>query len=259
MYSRTTQRPSGYLGGLGGPPVPDVLAIVIVLFVTFAMQFFPATAVIPASLALSPTTVVPFLWQLVTYPLVGWGRPDLWFLLELLVLYWFAADVFRRLGRARFWRLLLIGSACCAVVATAVFLGLTRLLDLTSIPLVSPLIQGQRVLLTITTAAFALLYSDATVLLFFVLPMPARYFLWFPILLGLVAFLPTKDLPGLVGIGVAVLVTWALLRHARRPGSGRWWSHLKELWRRSRIRRLRRRSGLRGVDPGSGRPDLTIN
>ena len=260
MYTRQTLRSSGGFGGLAGPPVPDLVAVIAGLFATWTLSFFTATAAIPALLRLWPAALTgPFVWQLLTYAFVGWGNPDLWFLLELLILYWFAADVFRRLGRARFWCLVLVACASAAFVAVGSFLVLTRVLEVDFAPSTFPLIQGQRVLLTIVTAAFALLYADATVLLFFVLPMPARFFLWFPVLAGFVAFLPTKDLSGFLGICCAVLVTWVMLRGRGRPGGGSWWSGLSRRWREHRLRRLRKRSGLRVVDRDKNGPDLTIN
>ena len=38
-----------------------------------------------------------FVWQLVTYPVVGVGAPTIWILLELFVLFWFARDVLSRI------------------------------------------------------------------------------------------------------------------------------------------------------------------
>jgi hypothetical protein len=243
-----------------GPPIADLIALVAVLFVTFALQFFAATSVTVSALRLwSGALTGPAFWQLLTYPLVGWGGPSLWFLLELLVLYWFSADVFRRLGRARFWRLLLLASLCAGVATALTDLILRTVLGLGFMPPLFPLIQGQQVLLAISTAAFSLLYSDAIVMLFFVLPLPARFFIWLPILFGFIGLLPTKDLPGLIGLSVAVLVTWLVLRRRRLPGRPSWWTRLRVLWHEQRLRRLRRRSGLRVLDGDKSNRDLTIN
>jgi hypothetical protein len=260
MDTRQTLRSGGGFGGMVGPPIPDLVVLVAVLFVTFALQFFPATAIPVALLRLSPGALGGgAFWQLLSYPFVGWGGPSLWFLLELMVLYWFSADVFRRLGRARFWRLLLLTSMGAGVATAATELVLRGGMGLRFQPAVFPLIQGQQVLLAVTTAAFGLLYSDAIVMLFFVLPLPARYFVWFPILFGFIGFLPTKDLSGLIGLGVAVLLAWLSLRRRRRPGGPSWWARLRLLWHEQRLRRLRRRSGLRVVDGNKPGRDLTIN
>jgi hypothetical protein len=76
-------------------PVPrDVLAILIVVFVTFTLGAFRATAVVPAILHLGrsmwPLGVV---WQVFTYPFAGFGGPSLWILLE------HSRDVSHRAGR----------------------------------------------------------------------------------------------------------------------------------------------------------------
>jgi hypothetical protein len=47
---------------------------------------------------LTPAVLRGFVWQLVSYPFVGTGGPSIWFLLELLVLFWFGRDVFWRLA-----------------------------------------------------------------------------------------------------------------------------------------------------------------
>jgi membrane associated rhomboid family serine protease len=64
----------------------------------------------------------------VTYPFAGYGGASLWILLELLILYWFARDVFYRLGRRRFWRTLLTVTVLAGVAAWSVEL-VTRLVS----------------------------------------------------------------------------------------------------------------------------------
>jgi len=172
-------------GGFGGPgqPVPkDLIGILVALFVTFSLQFFEGTALIPALLRLTPAVFRGFVWQVVTYPAIGWGASGLWFLLELLILFWFGRDVFWRLGRQRFWLLLVraaVGAALVAVVVQVVQnlagVGATGFAAF-------QLMQGQRILLAIVIAAFATLWGEATILLFFVLPVKARWFLWLEIL-----------------------------------------------------------------------------
>ena len=60
-------------------------------------------------------------------------------------------------------------------------------------------------LLAIFIAAFATLNRNATILLFFVLPIQARWFLWLEVLFAFIAFLGSHDLPGFLGITTAVL------------------------------------------------------
>ena len=184
---------------MGGPSVPisrDLIGILAALFITFSLQFFEGAAIIPALLRLTPAVFKGFVWQIFTYPFIGWGRSGLWFLVELLILFWFGRDVFWRLGRQRFWTLLAraaIGAAVAAVVVQLVLslagVGATGFAAF-------QLMQGQRILLAIVIAAFATLWGEATILLFFVLPVKARWFLWLEILFAFIGFLESKDFAG---------------------------------------------------------------
>ena len=78
MYSRMPQRggtPSFGLGGPGAPPAPkDLLALLGVLFVTFSLQFFETTRLVPELLRLTPAVWQRlWLWQVGTYAFVGGG------------------------------------------------------------------------------------------------------------------------------------------------------------------------------------------
>ena len=244
----------GVAGGLPtGPPPRDVVVLLAVVFVTFTLRFFAATAIVPALLSLTPAVWRSgYLWQLLTYPFVGFGGPDFWFLLELLVLYWFATDVRRRLGRRRFWRTVLVSTISAGAVAVIVAVVAARLAP----DGVSPsfvLMQGQRTLLAVLVAAFATLAGSATILLFFVLPVRAGWLLWLTVLFAFVGFLATRDLAGFAGLVVATGTTWAQLS-AGGPGRGlrRRWLELRQWWLRRRLDRMRRRRGLRVVrdEPG---------
>ncbi|MFI5091690.1 MAG: hypothetical protein ACHP7P_16755, partial [Terriglobales bacterium] len=113
--SRPYQRQVSF-GGFGPmsgrKPPGDVLVLLGVVFGTYALQFFQSTAIVPALLHLSPAVWrLGFVWQIVSYSFAGYGPPSVWILLELLVLWWFASDVYVRLGRGRFWRTLAIATA----------------------------------------------------------------------------------------------------------------------------------------------------
>ncbi len=244
MFSRQPIRPSFAGAGLGGPVPPDVWVLLGVVLTGFALQFFATTAWLPELLRLTPAVVGHgFVWQLVTYPFVGTGQPGLWFVLELLILFLFARDACWRLGRRGF-RLLLAGTAVVAGAAAAVVHWIAP--GETSAPFL--LMQGQRTLAAVLVAAFATLNAEATIYLFFVLPMPARWFLGLEVLLAFLGFLATRDLAGFVGLTVAVGVTWSWLARRRSPGAPRRWrKRLEERWLRWRLRRLQRRRGLRVV------------
>jgi hypothetical protein len=249
------------MGGLSGRPPRDFVALLAVLFVTFALQFFEPTAIVPAVLRLTPAVwQVGALWQLVTYPFSGVGGPSLWIVLELFIVYWFGSAVHGQLGRRGFWRLLGWTVPGAAMVAVAIELAVEAAAGHGPTPFPFQLMQGQRVLMTILIAAFATLHRDATILAFFVLPLRARWFLWLGILIGFVAYLGTKDLAGFAGIcsatGISVLV---LSRRGTRSRLRTRWLE----WRRKRLTRkvdrLARKRGLRVVDRDEEPGGPTIN
>jgi membrane associated rhomboid family serine protease len=251
IYRTQPQRGFGGFGGLtdGGPPPRDLVVLLVVLFVTFSLQFFTATRGLLGLLELNLGVLRGLLWQLVTYPFIATPGSGFWFLLELLILFWFGRSVLARLGRHRFWQVLLTASVAAAVAAVLVeWLALTAAPGFDHLPFAAML--GQRMILTIVIAAFATLYGEATILLFFVLPLKARWFLWLEILFAFVFFfLPYKDVAGFVGICVAVFLTYSSLT----PGGPRWvlrrWQkRIEELVLRARLDRMRRRRRFDVID-----------
>jgi len=243
--------------GIGGPAPRDVLALLGVLFVTFTLRFFAATAIVPALLELTPLAWQRgFAWQLATYPFVGYGSPGIWFLLELLILYMFARDVFLGLYRRHFWRLVLwsgIGAALAAVVTHAA-------LTLAGSPVPAPftLMQGQRILLAIFIAAFATANRDATIYLFFVLPIRARWFIALEILFAFMGFLATRDFPGFVGISAAVGLSYGYVRSSGSLRGGR--RTLRETrlqierwWIQKKLDRAKKKRGFRVIPGDKGK------
>lgn len=211
-FQTRTGGPGGF-GSFSGTPVPrDLIAVLATLFITFSMQFFDSLAIIPAVLRLTPAIFRGFVWQIATYPFIGWGVSPLWFLLELLILFWFGRDVFWRLGRQRFWLLIVRAAVGAAIVAIGV--QLVQMLTGSGATgfAAFQLMQGQRILMAIVIAAFATLWGEATILLFFVLPIKARWFLWLEILFAFIGFLESKDFAGFCGISMAVFLTYSGLR-----------------------------------------------
>ncbi len=259
MYStRPYRTPPGGFGFPGRPPA-DVIAVLAVVFVTFALQFFPGVSLLPALMRLTPAVwQAGFLWQLATYPFAGFGAPSLWFLLELFVLYWFTAEVFTILGRRWYWRLhawSLLGAGVVAVVVQ-ILISLAIGGSPTAFPF--QLIQGQHILVVVAIAAFAVLRRDATIYLFFVLPVRAAWFLWLEVLIAFIAFLGSKDVAGFAGVCAAVGIAWAFLtRGGPRQLMRRARLGLDRLVVEWRLRRLRRKRPFRVVD---GRDDgPTVN
>jgi hypothetical protein len=250
MYSRQPSRWASGLGGLGsGAPIPrDLIVLLVVLFVTFSLQFFDSTAGLIGLLRLSPAFwQFGFVWQVGTYGFTGYGAPSLWFLLELLILFWFGRDVYSQMGRKSFWTLLVVGVVAAGVAAVVVQLAGSLLSGLTG-PLPFVLLQGQHVLVVILIAAFATLYRNATIYLFFILPIQARWFLPLEILFAFIGFLGTRDFAGFVGICVAVGLTYSLIT----PGGARRllhesWLRLRQAWIRARLSWMRKRRGIRVV------------
>jgi len=240
----------GDFAGLTGPVPRDLWILLGVVFGTFTLQFFRATAWLPELLRLTPLVWrTGFLWQLATYPFIGMGAPNFWFVLELLILFLFGRSVLSRLGSRGFWRLLLSSTVVAGVVAAVVGL----LADWMTGPGPPPattlvLMQGQRMVLTILIAAFATMNQNATILLFFVLPIQARWFLFLEILFAFLGFLATHDLAGFIGLCVAVGFTYGALTGWRSQNflrRGR--LHLQQQWLRFKLKWMRKKRGIHVV------------
>ncbi|MCP4899059.1 MAG: hypothetical protein GY906_18990 [bacterium] len=250
-------RSQGGFGSFSGSPPPrDLLILLGVIFVTFSLQFFAASAGFIQLVRLSPSVLSGFVWQVITYPFVGYGGASLWFLLELLILYWFGRDVFYRLGRKGFWRFLLtttIVAGCVGVIAEFV-------IRLAAPSLASPyafhLMQGQTALVTVMIAAFATLYGNASILLFFVIPIKARWFLWLEVLFLFFGFLNAKDYPGFIGGCASVFIAFALLTPGGiGPVLRKWRLRLEQLVLQAKLsgRRRRRKFDVIDGDGGNGK------
>jgi len=186
------------------------------------------------------------LWQLATYPFAGVGAPSFWFLLSLLILFMFARTVFFQLGRRAFWKWLM--TVCVASALVAVLVGVV----------VGPgdglspmfvLMQGQLMLLTVIIAAFATMNRNATILLFFVLPVQAKWFLLLELLFAFMGFLSTHDLAGFLGLASGVGLTFAYLSAGSSAGQlRRLWLQAQEQWLKLRLRTMRKKRNIRLVD-----------
>lgn len=239
--------------GLSGPAPRDLLAILAVLFVTFSLWFFDSTRAIPAALILSPEVWrTAQVWRLATYPFVAVGG-GIWFLVELLILYMFGKDVYFGLYRRHFWRLIAFSALGAGLVAVGVHALLT-LTGVMSIPQPFVLMMAPRFLLVIFIAAFATAHADATILLFFILPIRARWFLWIELLLAFVGFLGSHDLPGFLGICAAVGISFLYIRSSGsiRKGGKRTLRELRlrleRWWIQKKLERNRRKRGFRVID-----------
>lgn len=208
MYGNQSRfrQPTGF--GAGGAPPRDLLVLLGVLLLTYSLRFFEGTQGLVEMLLLTPEAWQSAqLWRLATYPFVG--EPGFFFLLTLLILFWFGRDVMNILGRQHFWRLIGMVTVLSALVAVLVDIA-TAAVGLAS-PLAFTLMQGSGMLMTILISAFATLYRNATIMLMFVVPVKARWFLWLMVLFAFMGFLPTKDFAGFVGTCTAVGATYSIL------------------------------------------------
>ncbi len=244
--------------GLTGPIPTDIAVLIGVLFFTFSCQFFELGRPLVSALRLSQEAWHSGqIWRLASYPMAGSGMPGLWIVVEWLVLFMFARTIFFQLGRRRFWRTLATAAVIAAVVALLVDAITGTGGGAGGVGFV--LMQGQRMVLAIVIAAFATLNRSATVLLFFVLPVKAGWFLGIEILFAFLGYLSSGDFPGFVGIAVAVGVTFWLLD----GGSARQFRlRLEERWLRAKLKRHRSRSragGRRGNGEDNVRPGPWVN
>ncbi|MDX1631777.1 MAG: hypothetical protein R3234_07940 [Thermoanaerobaculia bacterium] len=240
-------RGGGPFGGItqrGGAP-PDVIAILATVFVTFTLQFFALTAIVPSLLSLTPYAWrYGFVWQVATYPFVGHGGPSVWFVLGLVFLFFFMRDVFYQLGRTSFWKLMAWTCIPAALLALLVDAGARLIVGgpIGSQPL--GIMQGQWMLWAVIITAWASLNREGTVLFMFIVPIRAMWFVLLTIVLAFLGFLGTKDFAGFLGICAAVGLTYSFLtpgglRRLRREG----WLRLQSWWLRRKMKRLREKRG----------------
>jgi len=235
----------------------DLIVLLAVIFVTFSLRYFPQTAWIPALFELSSAAWSGLqLWRLISYPFIGIGAAGFWFIIALVILYMFGRDAFYGLGRKHFWRMILWSAVGAALVAVATDILLGNALGS---PYLYALMQGQTLLATIFVAAFATAKADATILLFFIIPMRARWFLALEIVFAFMGFLNTKDLPGFLGICAAVGLTYSYVRAGGSFAFGR--RRLRETrlrierwWLQRKLDRNRRKRGFRVIS-GEGKKE----
>lgn len=242
--------------GLGGGERPprDLLGLLITLFVTYTLLWLPFSQPLMRALQLSSDVWSRgHLWQLVTYGFIPLAGP-IWFLIGLLILFMFGRDIYRVLGRKGFWSLIFQGLLAGSVVSVLVNVALSLLFPGSSVNRNAfVIIQGDDVLLTLFIAAFAILYPNAVVRLFFVIPVRAANFLWLEILVAfVVGFLPTLDLAGFLGLCATVGMAWVVLHGGPGKGLREMRLRLEKLLIQWRLRRLRSKRQIHIVRPDPG-------
>ena len=194
-------------GGRGRPPQLLAAWLVALAVGCFGSMFWELGPVLD-SLRLSPAVWEQGqIWRVVTYAFVGWGGVSPWTLIQLVLVYWFAMELIVWIGWPRVRVLLLSGVLIAGIAGVVVQLAS----DASGGPQThSPffLMQGQHVVIAIALAAFARCNQNATVTtpgFLLGLPVPVRWLVPLQLLYALAGFAATRDLGGLVGVGVA---TW---------------------------------------------------
>ena len=235
----------------GGPLAPGVRTLVIVTIGVWVFQLvagFLAQVRLERLFGLVPYEVVHhlFLWQVGTYLFLHGGFFHILF--NMLGLWMFGSELEWLWGTQRFVRFYFItgiGAALCSILVS----------PNSTIPIIgaSGAIYG-------ILAAYGILFPDRTLLLYFVIPIKAKYFV---LILGALAFWATLTSTGGGVANVAhlggLLFGWLYMRRFGR-GSGRGvslrWRNPIRAWReRVRQNRLRKKfkvyyRNTRGEDDG---------
>lgn len=259
MYVRSGSTLGGGGGGLSGPIPRDLLLIAGILLLTVTLSAFESTRIIPLLLTITPAVWARgFLWQLVTYPFVDVGGPSLWFVVTLIIFFLWGRDVFWGLGRRHFWRLLLFSGVVAGILAALVDLTmeLSGLGRWTARPFA--MMQGWT-LMSIIIAAWARAHRGATVLLMFILPIEAGYFIGLELLLAFLGFLMTRDVAGFVGICASIGLAWFYVDRSGRIGLRRkdlreYRLRIERWWIQRKLNRAKKKRGFRVIPGERERP-----
>lgn len=252
MYVRNTTRQGFGGGGLSGPIPRDLLFLAGVMLLTLTLSAFESTRIIPLLLTITPLVWQRgFLWQLVTYPFVETGGASFWFIVTLVLLFLWGRDVFWGLGRRHFWRMLLFAGIGAGILATLVDVAIA--LSGWAAPNRFEMMQGWTLML-IVIAAWARAHRGATVLLFFILPIEAGYYVALELLGVFIGFLGTRDVPGFVGLCTAIGLGWLYVDRSGRIGLGKkdfreYRLRLERWWIQQKLNRAKKKRGFR-VIPG---------
>jgi membrane associated rhomboid family serine protease len=164
-------------------------------------------------LALSPITSGRFhVWQLVTHPLIHDPTAPIGFLINCLVFYFFAAPIESALGTRGFLRLYI----------TAAVGGAAGGLIFSSVATLSLPYAGMMPSLLALIVVFGLLQPEATVLLFFILPIKAKYISYGTIIVTALTFLARTNVYGAYHLG-GIALGYLCFRSPARWFDANWW------------------------------------
>lgn len=214
------------IGGPASPAVRTLLVanIAVFLFQTLARTF--AQVRLDRLFGLVPYDVVHhfFLWQLATYMFLHGGLLHIAF--NLLALWMFGSELESLWGTRRFMRFYFITGIGAALTSTLVTPN-------SPIPIIgaSGAVYG-------LLAAYGILFPDRVILLYFVLPIRAKYLV---LILGLITFWSSISVTGGGVAHVAhlggMIFGWLYLRGPRWPRFGVPFRDTYGRWRRDRLRK----------------------
>lgn len=236
--------------GLSGPIPKDILVLLGVTFLSYALGAFASTRPLIDLLQLGPGVLRGFLWQLVTYPAASsYDQGALGFLITLWMILVFGKQVFGFVGRKAFWRHFVISALVAGVIAVLVE-RVMALAGSTSPFVPFTLMQGRAFILAFLITGFATLYGNATIYFMFVLPLKASWFIGLEILLAFLLFLSYQDFAGFIGICAAVGASYMLFSGR---GPMRFFHETRlRIERRILERKLRKMRGKGGDGDGGG-------
>ena len=216
------RNPFGYQVSFGPALTPAVKGLVIANGVAFVMQLLTSNQMLPI-FGLTPALVTRqfFLWQLGTYLFLHGGMMHLLF--NMLGLWMFGSDLERHWGAAFFLRYYFVTGVGAGLLSVLVHPSSTEVTIGASGAVYGVLL------------AFGMLFPDRMILLYFIIPIKAKYFVAG---LGALAFFSALQAPGgpiahLAHLG-GMLFGFGYLKGWIAPG---FWKQHYLRWRMQRLRR----------------------
>ena len=178
-------------------------------------------------------------WQLITHPLIHDPGAPIGFLINCLVLYFFAGTIEYALGTRRFITLYAMAAYGGALIGF-----LFTLLAAFGAPF-----AGMMPSLLALIVIFGLLQPDATVLLMFVLPIKAKYISYGTVIVTFLTFLAKANVHGAYHLG-GILFGFLCLR-----SPGQWLNVNYWQWKYFELKQKRRRSRFTVIDGKNDKDD----
>lgn len=184
-------------------------------------------------LALNPLTSPGFgIWQVITHPLLHAPDAPIGFLINCLVFYFFAGTIEYSLGTRKFITLYIL----------AAIGGVAAGLPFSALPSFSFLFSGMMPSLLALIVVFGLMQPEASILLFFVLPIKAKYISYGTVIITLLTFLAKANVHGAYHLG-GMLFGYLYFRPPTQLLNVNWWR-----WKYFELSQKRRRSRFTIID-----------